>query len=131
PLRQSISQLLQSLVESGTLMQVGDEYRLQTRESAEWEMDFQRRRARIRADDSRIASDRATVFHNSVTAALKGITITQGLSKTPRKYETQFGTDSPSVYKRNVTVWGRDEWAISEYTRGENDDSSAIDVRNV
>jgi hypothetical protein len=30
-LRQSIPQLLQGLVESGTLMQVGDEYRLQTR----------------------------------------------------------------------------------------------------
>ncbi len=113
-LRQSIPLLLQGLVESGTLMQVGDEYRLQTRESAEWEMDFQRRRARIRADDSRIASDRATAFHNSVTAALKGITITQGLSKTPRKFETYFGPDSPPVNTGNVPIWIRDEWTVSE-----------------
>src|SRR5205807_4491054 len=72
-LRQRITQLLLGLGEAGTLMQVGDEYRLQTRESAEWETDFQRRRACIRADDSRIASDRAHEFRNAITTALKGI----------------------------------------------------------
>src|SRR3989442_7252753 len=35
-LRQRIPQLLQGLVDAGTLMLVGEEYRLQTRESAEW-----------------------------------------------------------------------------------------------
>src|SRR5438128_2383227 len=64
-LRQRIPQLLQDLVDSNTLMQVGDEYRLQTRESAEWETDFQRRRAHIKADDSRIASDRSTAFQSA------------------------------------------------------------------
>src|SRR5258708_6611810 len=54
-LRQSIPLLLQGLGDSATLMRVGDEYRLQTRESAEWETDYLRRRARIKADDSRIA----------------------------------------------------------------------------
>src|SRR5260370_11869281 len=125
--RQSIPFLLQVLLESGTLMQVGDEYRLQTRESAEWEMDFQRRRARIRADDSRIASDRATAFHNSFTAALKGITITQGLSKTPRKYETHCGPDSPSVNTGNVPVWVSDEWMVSERTVREDAQVAGVD----
>ena len=118
-LRQSLSQLLQGLVEVGTLMQVGDEYRLQTRESAEWETDFQRRRARIRADDSRIASDRANEFRSAITAALKGITLTQGLSKTPRKYNTHFGPDAPPMNTGNVPVWVRDEWAVSEKTMRE------------
>ncbi len=126
-LRQSIPLLLQGLVESGTLMQVGDEYRLQTRESAEWEMDFQRRRARIRTDDSRIASDRATAFHNAVTAALKGITITQGLSKTPRKFETYFGPDSPPVNTGNVPIWIRDEWAVSDKTVREDAQAAGVD----
>ncbi len=126
-LRQSIPLLLQGLVESGTLMQVGDEYRLQTRESAEWEMDFQRRRARIRADDSRIASDRTTAFHNSVTVALKGITITQGLSKTPRKFETYFGPDSPPVNTGNVPIWIRDEWTVSERTVREDAQVAGVD----
>ena len=115
-LRQSISQLLQNLVEAGTLMQVGEEYRLQTRESAEWETDFQRRRTRTRADDSRIASDRANEFRSAITIALKGITLTQGLSKTPRKYDTHFGPDAPAVNTGNVPVWVRDEWTVSEKT---------------
>ena len=126
-LRQSLSQLLQGLVEAGTLMQVGDEYRLQTRESAEWETDFQRRRARIRADDSRIASDRANEFRSAVTAALKGITLTQGLSKTPRKYDTHFGPDAPPMNTGNVPVWIRDEWAVSEKTVREDAQVAGVD----
>src|SRR5258708_23975580 len=126
-LRQSITQLLQSLVESGTLMQVSDEYRLQTRESAEWETDFQRRRARIRADDSRIASDRAHEFRSAFTIALKGITLTQGLSKTPRKYDTHFGPDAPPVNTGNVPVWIRDEWMVSEKTVREDAQVAGVD----
>ncbi len=126
-LRQGIPQLLQGLVESGTLMQVGDVYRLQTRESAEWEMDFQRRRVRIRADDSRIASDRANEFRSAITVALKGITLTQGLSKTPRKFETHFGPDSPSVNTGNVPVWIRDEWTVSERTVREDAQAAGVD----
>ncbi len=126
-LRQSITQLLQGLVESGTLMQVGDEYRLQTRESAEWETDYRQRRARIRADDSRIASDRAHEFRSAISTALKGITLTQGLSKTPRKYETHFGPDSPPVNTGNVPVWVRDEWTVSEKTVREDAQVAGID----
>jgi len=126
-LRQSLSQLLQGLVEAGTLMHVGDEYRLQTRESAEWETDFQRRRSRIRADDSRIASDRANEFRSAVTAALKGITLTQGLSKTPRKYDTHFGPDAPPMNTGNVPVWIRDEWAVSEKTVREDAQVAGVD----
>jgi len=126
-LRQSIPNLLQNLVETGTLMQVGDEYRLQTRESAEWEMDFQRRRARIRADDSRIASDRAFEFRNAFSAALKGITLTQGLSKTPRKHEMYFGLEAPAINTGSVPVWMRDGWTVSEKTVLEDAQKAGVD----
>jgi hypothetical protein len=126
-LRQRIPLLLQDLVESGTLMQVGEEYRLQTRESAEWETDFQHRRIRIGADDSRIASDRATDFRSAISAALKGITLTQGLSKTPRKYETFFGLDSPAVNTGNVPIWIRDGWTVSEKTVREDAQVAGVD----
>ena len=60
-LRQRIPGLLQELVDAATLMLVGEEYRLQTRESAEWETDFRRRLGRLLADDGRLAGDfRAT-----------------------------------------------------------------------
>ena len=126
-LRQRIPQLLQGLVEDSILMQVGDEYRLQTRESAEWETDFQRRRARIKADDSRIASDRASDFRNAIAVALKGITITQGLSKTPRKFDTYYGPDSPLVNTGNVPLWIRDGWTVSEKTVREDAQTAGVD----
>ncbi len=126
-LRQSIPQLLQGLVASGTLMQVGDEYRLQTRESAEWETDYQRRRTRIRADDSRIASDRTTAFQSAIAGALKGVALTQGLSKTPRKFETYFGFDTPPGNTSNVPIWIRDGWLVSEKTVRDDAQAAGVD----
>lgn len=115
-LRQRVPELLQELADKGILLQVGDEYRLQTREGAEWDADFRARYARIHADDARVADERANEFRNAVTAALKGITFTQGVSKTPRKFELHFGADAPSVDSGNVPVWVRDEWSVSELT---------------
>ena len=46
PLRQRIPGLLAVMAEQGSLLQVGDEYRLQTREGSEWEADY---RGRLRA----------------------------------------------------------------------------------
>lgn len=115
-LRQQVPALLQELVDNATLMLVGDEYRLQTRESAEWETDYQARRARIFADDSRIASDRAMALRNAVGAALKGLSFLQGVSKTARKYDLHFGPDMPPKDTDSVPVWVRDEWSVSERT---------------
>ena len=80
-----------------------------------------------RADDSRIASDRANEFRIAITAALKGITLTQGLSKTPRKYDTHFGPDAPPMNTGNVPVWVRDEWAVSEKTVREDAQVAGVD----
>lgn len=113
-LRQRIPAHLQDLVEAGTLMLVGDEYRLQTRASAEWEGDYRKRYARIRADDSRIASDRTTELRKATGAALKGITLIQGVTKTPRKFIQHFGMDAPKADTNAVPVWIRDEWLVSE-----------------
>ena len=115
-LRQRIPALLQKLVEDGLLMLIESEYRLQTRESAEWERDRRSRYAKITADDMRTASDRATEFRTAVSAALKGMKLLQGASKTPRKYELYFGLDAPPAGSDAVPVWVRDEWTVSEKT---------------
>lgn len=113
-LRQRVPELLQELADKGTLLQVGDEYRLQTREGSQWENDFRARYARIHADEQRIADERAAEFRNTVTNALKGISLTQGSSKTARKYELHFGADMPSPESGSVPVWVRDEWSVSD-----------------
>ncbi|GHO73963.1 hypothetical protein KSD_17340 [Ktedonobacter sp. SOSP1-85] len=115
-LRQCIPTLLQSLVDSGQLMRVGEEYRLQTPEGAEWEQDYQQRRIRIWSNDTRIADDRTTQFKSSLDKALKGIRLTQGVSKTPRQLEAYFTSDAPAANTERVPVWIRDEWSVSAKT---------------
>ena len=115
-LRQRIPGLLDSLVESGMVIKVDDEYRLQTRESAEWEADFKSRYAHIIGDDSRIASDRATELRKAIHEALRGLTFTQGVTKTPRKFVLHLGPDMPSTETGAVPIWIRDEWSVPERT---------------
>jgi hypothetical protein len=113
-LRQRIPVLLNELVEKATLMKIGDEYRLQTAEAARWDEDFRKRFTSIRNDDTRIASDRGSELQKAVSAELKGITLTQGVSKTPRKYQLNFGGSMPKVENNQVPIWVQNEWDATE-----------------
>ena len=115
-LRQRIPGLLEELVEQGTLMQVEGEYRLQTRESAEWERDRRARYQRILADAPRLASDRNTEFRNAVTRALAGVRLLQGESRTPRNYALHWSLEPPPTDGSDVPVWVRDGWSVTERT---------------
>lgn len=126
-LRAKIPTLLQGLVEQGTLMAVDGEYRMQTREGAEWERDFRTRLARIRADDARIAGDRLAAFQKAVNAELKNIQLLQGVSKTPRKIELAFGLEVPPSTSAAVPVWVRDEWTVSEKTVREEAQAAGVE----
>lgn len=119
-LRQRVPDLLDDLVEQGTLMLVEGEYRLQTRESAEWERDYRQHLAKIKANTTRVASDRAAVLRQAVDKALKQVKLTHGVNKTPRKISLHFSYDKPSTDTSTVPVWVRDQWSVSEKTvRGE------------
>jgi hypothetical protein len=113
-LRHRIPRLLAGLVEDGVLMQVGNEYRLQTRESAEWERAYRGARARISADDARLAGDRAAAFRTAIQEALKGVRIVHGETRTPRKFTLHFGGEAPPTNTEAVPVWVQDEWSTSE-----------------
>jgi hypothetical protein len=113
-LRQRIPGLLQSLVDKGVLLRIDEKYLLQTPESAEWEADFIKRLQTIRTDETRLASERSMELKKAVTAAMKGITLTHGNSKTPRKFHLYFGLDAPRVDDSEIPVWIQDEWSTSE-----------------
>ncbi len=113
-LRGSIPGLLEEMLDSGKLMFVDGEYRLQTREGAEWTAAYQGARARIFGDDARIGGDRSRELRDAVGKALKGLSFTHGESKTPRKIEPQFGSEVPKPGSAAVPVWVRDEWSVSE-----------------
>ena len=101
-------------MDDGTLILVGDEYRLQTRESAEWEIDYRSRQSRILADDVRLASERGTFLREALARALKDLTFLQGASKTPRKHDMYLGPEGPPPKVTTVPVWVQDGWSASE-----------------
>jgi hypothetical protein len=100
------------MVEGGKLMSLDGEYRLQTREGAEWTGAYQSARARIIGDDARIASDRSRELREAVGKSLKGLGFLHGEGKVPRKVHLHFGLEAPKP-SGAVSVWVRDEWAVS------------------
>ncbi len=112
--REKVPALLQTLVDGGILISVGDEFRLQTKESTEWDADYRRRMSRILADDVRLASERGTALREALVAVLQGLVFLQGDSKTARKYELHFGPDRPATASSSVPVWVQDGWSTSE-----------------
>ena len=113
-LRSRIPDLLQEMLDSGKLMLVENEYRLQTREGAEWTAAYQGARARIFGDDARIGGDRSRELRDAVGTALRGVSFIQGESKTPRKVELHFGSEMPGGTSGSIPVWVRDEWSVTE-----------------
>ncbi len=116
PIRQRIPDLLRAMADEGCLMEIDGEYRLQTRESAEWESVYKSRFVHLMGDDLRIASDRGAVLKATVGKILDRLSFAQGDSKTPRKVELHFGGDEPKADTGNVPIWIRDEWSVNEKT---------------
>lgn len=112
-LRKRIPEVLAELVSASKLLQIGDEYRLQTAEDAEWDQDFRSRLTKALSDDVRIASDRGTALRAAVNGAFKGLSLVQGKRKEPRRGDPHFLLDPPPRDSANVQIWVRDEWSTS------------------
>jgi hypothetical protein len=115
-LRKRIPELLEGMLGTGELMQLGEEYRLQTREGAAWEQDYLRRNARISADDTRIAGDRSAALRTACAAAIKDIAVVYGASKTVRRVDLSFSPDAPAIDTGAVPIWIRDAWSVDDNT---------------
>ncbi|MBK8265326.1 MAG: BREX system P-loop protein BrxC [Nannocystis sp.] len=114
--RKSVPAALQVLVDAGQLMQVETEYRVQTRESAAWEADFQKHRKALSDDDTKVSTARSEALAAAAKRRLGNISPTHGAAKVSRKVVLSFGTSSPKVEAGTVPVWVRDAWAESEST---------------
>jgi hypothetical protein len=112
-LRRRIPELLDALADTGRLLKVDGEYRLQTRQGQEWEADFRRRMTEIEADTTRMASDRGDALKDALKRSLGSLPIVQGKSKEARKITTHFGESRPGL-DGQIAVWVRDGWATTE-----------------
>lgn len=113
-IRKRVNELLPQLVDAGQLMQVDSEYRVQTRESAAWESDYQRHYKAFLDDDTKLATARAEAIAAAVKERLKLTTVPHGAAKVPRKALLHFGPVAPNADPGVVPVWVRDGWAESE-----------------
>ncbi len=115
-LRKEIPRILDKLVEGGTLIKLDEEYSLQTRESSEWDRELRNRRTRLNGDLASLTSKRGSFISAACSDALKGIKLSQGKSKEPRKLAVQFGADAPPAGGSDIPVWVRDGWGEKEST---------------
>jgi hypothetical protein len=113
-LRKDVPRVLEELVEQGRVMKIGDEFRLQTAEGAEWTQAFNQRRTAIRADAARMSSLRNDWLQRALDGELSGLKLLQGKSRETRKLSRYWGDDSPKADGGTVPVWIRDEWGVSE-----------------
>jgi hypothetical protein len=113
-LRKDVPRIMAELVEQGRVMKLGEEFRLQTAEGAEWTQEFNRRRTLIRADAARMSSLRNVWLQEVVDTELAGLKLVHGKSKTPRKLARYWGDDTPTTDGGTVPAWIRDEWSMTE-----------------
>jgi hypothetical protein len=110
-LEAEVPQALAQLVQSGQLMQVGEEYLLQTRESARWTHDFNRRRAAVLNDDPRLNAKRTDLLREAVIQALRPVNLQQGQSRESRRLVHSLSSLKPPAADGEVQLWLRDGWS--------------------
>ena len=109
PRRHAIAGTLEALATDGVLMKVGDEYRLQTTEGAEWDRAFRERRQAL--TDVEIATRREHLFAQAVQEVLGEIRLLHGEARLRRKLALHNGAEPPAASGDVVNVWLRDGWS--------------------
>ena len=115
-LRKTVPELLEKLVTSGAIMQVENEYRMQTREGSEWNQMFLEARNKLLNDPGKLASERSQLLRSQCSEVLKKFKLVHGDSKESRKIELHFGDVAPPTDGSAIPVWVRDGWEVEEKT---------------
>lgn len=113
-LRAEVATTLQHLGDQAVLMQVGDEYRLQTREGSEWDREFRNRQTKLNGDDAGIQFRRDQLLYTEADKIVRSIKMIQGAAKEPRQFAVHRDQTPPTVDGGTIPVWIRDGWSCSE-----------------
>ena len=110
-LRSTLPKLLDSCE---LLIKVGDEYRIQTEESAAWQDEFSSQRTLLAGEAHRIDAERNDRVRRRVASRLKMRTLLQGDAKVSREIAITFDAQLPKDADQRIYVWVRDGWANDE-----------------
>ena len=113
PFRERVQRALHEMAASGLLLQVGDEYRVQTPEGAEWDRAYRAKVEVLQGDAVKMASRRTEEFASYLREALARLPKHQGAAKVPRHMEVHDREDPPALEGR-VVIWVRDGWSVAE-----------------
>ena len=108
-LRGKVPELLQELQDDGAVIEVGGEWRLQTKESAEWETAYRSEEKAVLADQSGMTRTRRELLEEEIESSLAGAaSVTQGSSRQQRRIRRLRPDDkAPSDV---IPLWLRDGW---------------------
>ena len=96
------------------LMKVGEEYRIQTEESAAWNDEFLSQRSRLANESHRVEAERDDRIRRKFGEIVKKLTLTQGNSMVPRDFSPIFNSQLPPDADNKICIWVRDGWSINE-----------------
>ena len=94
-------------------MKVGDEYRLQTKESSVWNAEYTRQLATFTNNPQMIADEAGRTLSRNLSNP-KTHVLRQGQSKEPRDLNLHFGAELPKDADEKIYVWVRDGWDDNE-----------------
>ena len=94
------------------LMKVGDEYRIQTEESAAWTDEFLSQRSQLANAAHRIDTERDDRIRARFGQLVAKKAVSHGESKVSRTLYTCFDSKLPADAEKQVAIWIRDEWSV-------------------
>ena len=114
PFRRDVETQLEAMAKSSTLMKVGDEYRLQTTQGAEWDRALREQQGALGGRLSELQAKQDQLFAAAVQRIVADVRPKHGDSKVPRTLTLHARPDAPSDGGDEVVVWLRDGSSSSQ-----------------
>lgn len=96
------------------LIKVGDEYRIQTEESAAWSDEFQKQRSILHNQSHRIESERDDRLRKAFARLVPRLSVMQGASRVLRDIVPVFDSQLPPDADGRIYAWVRTGWNSDE-----------------
>jgi len=113
-LRAKASDFLDKLAEEGVLMQVGNEFRIQTEEGRNWDYEFRQREAKLKNDTAFFDERRDQLLAAEVAQIVSKVKLLHGAAKVPRDLVISRSQDPPKADGESIPVWLRDGFSASQ-----------------